>query len=61
MLHFFLDNKTLSASDCKSAYDRYLCRNQRCIFVNAVCDEKDDCGDGSDEGVGCEYDIFVLI
>ncbi|XP_050452085.1 vitellogenin receptor isoform X1 [Cataglyphis hispanica] len=48
------DNKTLSASDCKSAYDRYLCKNQRCIVVNAVCDEKDDCGDGSDEGVGCK-------
>lgn len=48
------DNKTLSASDCKNAYNRYLCGNQRCISLNVVCDEKDDCGDGSDEGVRCK-------
>lgn len=60
MLHF-LDNRTLSASDCKSAHNRYLCKNQRCIFFNAVCNGKDDCGDGSDEGAGCKYDILVLI
>lgn len=47
-------NKTSSASDCKIK-SQYLCENQRCIPFNAVCNKKDDCGDGSDEGAKCEY------
>ncbi|TGZ42705.1 Vitellogenin receptor, partial [Temnothorax longispinosus] len=46
-------NKTSSASDCKTEKSQYLCGNQRCIALNAVCNKKDDCGDGSDEGAGC--------
>lgn len=57
--YIFLDNKTLSASDCKNAYDRFLCLNERCISLNAVCNEKNDCGDESDEGPRCEYDILI--
>ncbi|GAB1865448.1 Putative vitellogenin receptor [Camponotus japonicus] len=54
------DNKTLSASDCKNAYDRFLCLNERCISLNAVCNEKNDCGDGSDEGPRCKESCTLL-
>ena len=36
---------------CNNEYDRYLCNNKRCIFLNATCNEKDDCGDNSEENV----------
>lgn len=61
---YVAENKTLIASDCNSKNDRYLCENQRCILLNTVCDKKDDCGDKSDEGVGCENGIlskYILI
>lgn len=48
-------NKTSSARDCKIENSQYLCKNQRCISLNVVCNKKDDCGDGSDEGANCEY------
>lgn len=48
-------NKTSSPNDCKTKNSQYLCENQRCIALNAVCNKKDDCGDGSDEGPACEY------
>ncbi|XP_053978841.1 vitellogenin receptor isoform X2 [Hylaeus volcanicus] len=42
-------NKTVPPEECNNEIDRYLCKNQRCIFLNATCNEKDDCGDNSDE------------
>ncbi|XP_078048816.1 putative vitellogenin receptor yl [Augochlora pura] len=44
------ENKPAPIDKCTNEFDRYLCKNRRCIFLNATCNEEDDCGDGSDEG-----------
>lgn len=55
---FFLDDKKLATNECTNPYTQYLCANKRCISFNAVCDEKDDCGDESDESSLCNYGII---
>nr|XP_033342194.1 vitellogenin receptor [Megalopta genalis] len=48
-------NRPVPSDKCNHELDRYLCKNQRCIFLNATCNEKDDCGDDSDENIdGCK-------
>nr|XP_034189705.1 vitellogenin receptor isoform X1 [Osmia lignaria] len=44
-------NETIPSNKCNNDIDRYLCKNQRCIFLNATCNENDDCGDDSDENI----------
>ena len=41
----------IPADQCNNEYDRYLCKNKRCISLNATCNEKDNCGDNSDEDI----------
>ena len=31
----------------------FRCQNKRCVFQSRVCDGNDDCGDSSDEIIGC--------
>lgn len=51
-------NKTYAES-CKIENFKYMCQNHQCVHLNAVCNGKDDCGDKSDEGAGCEYTIYI--
>lgn len=55
--------KAGDSGPCKSW--EYRCGNDRCISPNRYCDGTDDCGDGSDETVGCssksQFDIFQQI
>ncbi|XP_076282536.1 vitellogenin receptor-like isoform X2 [Lasioglossum baleicum] len=47
-------HKPTSIDECNNEFDRYLCKNERCIPLNATCNGVDDCGDGSDESIdGC--------
>ena len=40
------------ASNCPE--NRFECTNQRCVTGDSLCDGQDDCGDNSDETVGCK-------
>lgn len=48
-IKYSIENNIVSIEKCNNEHDRYLCKNQRCIFLNATCNEKNDCGDNSDE------------
>jgi len=55
---FPVTSKTVS--DCTIQNFQYLCKNQRCIPLDAVCNKKNDCGDGSDEGANCKYTMLYF-
>ncbi|KAJ8403984.1 hypothetical protein AAFF_G00343340 [Aldrovandia affinis] len=37
------------------AESEFMCQNRQCIPKHFVCDHDNDCGDGSDESLECEY------
>ena len=39
------------AANCDSSH--FQCINKRCIHAYLLCDGSDDCGDNSDESLGC--------
>ena len=41
----------MSRSNCPDTH--FTCDNMKCLRGSLLCDEKDDCGDGSDESKGC--------
>ncbi|XP_060605544.1 low-density lipoprotein receptor-related protein 12-like, partial [Ruditapes philippinarum] len=44
------ENQFMCASDlCGSHNGTFLCDNRRCIYESWTCDDRDDCGDNSDE------------
>lgn len=40
--------------NCKTENYRYMCKNNRCISLDLVCNNVTDCSDGSDEGFLCD-------
>ena len=39
----------------------FKCNNKRCAKASLVCDGKNDCGDNSDETVGCTGKLVLII
>ena len=44
----------MTIQECNTSIDWFLCNNSRCIPLNLTCNNKNDCGDGSDEGGDCK-------
>ena len=47
----------LMDSNCHPKH--FKCNNKECINASLVCDDKNDCGDNSDETIGC-FGMVVL-
>ena len=47
------------ASNCPSSF--FLCSNKKCQSPSTMCDGVDDCGDNSDETIGCNGMLISLI
>lgn len=43
------DEANCSSVECGSHNGTFLCNNGRCIYESWMCDQRDDCGDNSDE------------
>ncbi|KAL4235004.1 Low-density lipoprotein receptor-related protein 12 [Mactra antiquata] len=43
------DETNCSSDQCGTHNGTFLCRNNRCIYESWTCDQRDDCGDNSDE------------
>ena len=46
-------------SNCPSSY--FLCSNKKCQGPSKMCDGINDCGDNSDETIGCNGMYIFLI
>ena len=55
----------LSVSGCESSALNFTCANGQCVSQNDVCDQFNDCSDGSDEAgcgkcvIGC-YKVLLI-
>ena len=47
------------SSNCPSSY--FLCSNKKCQSPSTMCDGVNDCGDSSDETIGCNGMFTSLI
>ena len=49
----------LMESNCHRKH--FTCTNKRCANASLVCDGTDDCGDNSDETIGCTGMLILII
>lgn len=50
-------NKFIELYDILCGKNKYRCKNHKCINIENVCDDIDDCGDNSDE-LDCKSKII---
>ena len=52
--------RDIKYSDC-SVTEEYQCDNSKCISLQLLCDDSDDCGDSSDERNCCKSAFIFII